>query len=480
MICWRTGLRGVPRVLQSRFSLPLALVCVPSSPAKTTKFKITVDTNQPPVDLSTLFPEFSTKSEDKEGNSLAFHFLAGAKVTVVASKTSQRYRIQSDRFEDMWLVVNELVQRFDQHFSTLGVQDFKKSFTACQCSAVPGSAVRAGRPVQSHPAPPADPIQRQDPGPLQNLDTLLDATYSQVIALAEAAQEAREQLEEALVRLRGSSHLLVLLLSLWQGLPPDQTSILEAALLPLLQDTPQLGWEESCDAAVSHLLRSCLSRSPRDQATSLAQQGGPVLGLPRDTAHLKKHITLLCERIAKGGRLTLASEANAPVPLQVQNLAAPGGVEPIAEVSADGEEPELQQEATKFIKKKQPSKKVKKDKDSKEKKEISRESSEPTVKEEGGSAEEPVKEAKKEKKESSKEKKEPKKDSSKEEAKKETKKETSSSKEKKESSSSKEKKEKDKDKEGKEASKETGDKKVPRKSSVKVKEKKKEPEAGDV
>ncbi|KAK1895784.1 Protein PTHB1, partial [Dissostichus eleginoides] len=283
-----------------------------------------------------------------------------------------------------------------------------------------------------------------------------------VIALAEAAQEAREQLEEALVRLRGSSHLLVLLLSLWQGLPPDQTSILEAALLPLLQDTPQLvrsfqvrsfqvsavpslserplnginlrnvkpknkgkerkvqikggtrgeeegnpfsispapGWEESCDAAVSHLLRSCLSRSPRDQATSLAQQGGPVLGLPRDTAHLKKHITLLCERIAKGGRLTLASEVNAPVPLQqlsVSPIFSPqprikqecsgasadphsaeqlllqpklsrtgpkrhlnGGVEPIAEVSADGEEPELQQEATKFIKKKQPSKKVKK------------------------------------------------------------------------------------------------------------------------
>lgn len=46
---------GVPRVLQSRFSLPLALVCVPSFPAKNTKFKITVDTNQPPVDLSSIF-----------------------------------------------------------------------------------------------------------------------------------------------------------------------------------------------------------------------------------------------------------------------------------------------------------------------------------------------------------------------------------------------------------------------------------------
>lgn len=91
----------------------------------------------------------------------------------------------------------------------------------------------------------------------------------------------------------------------------------------LLLLSPQ-GWEESCDAAVSHLLRSCLSRSPKDQATSLAQTGGLVLGLPRDTARLKKHITLLCDRIGKGGRLTLASEANVQVPAQVQNLAAPG------------------------------------------------------------------------------------------------------------------------------------------------------------
>uniref|UniRef100_A0A8C4FC78 Bardet-Biedl syndrome 9 n=1 Tax=Dicentrarchus labrax TaxID=13489 RepID=A0A8C4FC78_DICLA len=321
---------GVPRVLQSKFSLPLALVCVQSSPAKTTKFKITVDTNQPPVDLNSIFPEFSAKSEDKDGNSLAFQFLSGAKVTVLASKTSQRYRIQSDSFEDMWLVVKELVQRFDRNFSKLGVKDFKKSFSGplplqeyflsvdhhfqLRVSAQQYQDLLSERAVQFRA------IQRRlltrfkdkTPAPLQNLDTLLDATYSQVMALAEAAEENRALLEEAFVRLRSATHLLVLLLSLWQGLTPDQTAILEATLLPLLQDTPQLGWEESCDAAVSHLLRTCLSRSPKDQATSLAQAGGPVLGLPKDTARLKKHITLLCDRIGKGGRLTLASEANLP------------------------------------------------------------------------------------------------------------------------------------------------------------------------
>ncbi|XP_053183635.1 protein PTHB1, partial [Scomber japonicus] len=370
--------KGVPRVLQARFSLPLALVSVPASPTKTTKFKITVDTNQAPVDLNAIFPEFSAKSEDKDGNSLAFQFLSGAKVTVLASKTSQRYRIQSDSFEDMWLVVKELVQRFDLHFTKLGVKDFKKSFSGpiplqeyflsvdhhfqLRVSAQQYQDLLSERAVQFRA------IQRRlltrfkdkTPAPLQNLDTLLDATYSQVMALAEAAEENRALLEEAFVRLRSASHLLVLLMTLWQGLTPDQSAILEATLLPLLQDTPQLGWEESCDAAVAHLLRSCLSRSPKDQATSLAQAGGPVLGLPRDTARLKKHITLMCDRIGKGGRLTLASEANVQVPAQVQNLAAPGGVETIAEATGDGEEPDLPPETTKFIKKKQPSKKVKK------------------------------------------------------------------------------------------------------------------------
>lgn len=67
-----------------------------------------------------------------------------------------------------------------------------------------------------------------------------DSSLRQVMALADAAEENHTQLEEAFVRLRGSTQLLVLLLSLSQGLAPEQTAILEATLLPLLQDTPQL------------------------------------------------------------------------------------------------------------------------------------------------------------------------------------------------------------------------------------------------
>uniref|UniRef100_A0AAR2KAI4 Bardet-Biedl syndrome 9 n=1 Tax=Pygocentrus nattereri TaxID=42514 RepID=A0AAR2KAI4_PYGNA len=325
-------LPGVPRVAQCKFVLPLRLVCCPTSASKNSKYKITVDTNKPPVNLNEVFPEFVAKAEDKEGNALAFQFIAGSRVTVLASKTSQRYRIQSESFEDIWLVAKELVQRFDRHFAKLGVKDFRNSFSGpiplaeyfetvdhhfeLRVNAQKYQDLLSERAVQFRA------IQRRlltrfkdkTPAPLQNLDTLMEGTYRQVIALADAAEENRACLVQAFSRLRSATHLLILLVSLWQGLSAEQTAILEATLLPLLQDTPQLGWEESVDAAVSHLLRTCLSRSPKDQAISLSTM---QLSMPKDTSRLKKHITLLCDRIGKGGRLSLSSEANVPTPVML-------------------------------------------------------------------------------------------------------------------------------------------------------------------
>ncbi|XP_071239702.1 protein PTHB1 isoform X3 [Salvelinus alpinus] len=425
---------GIPRVAQCKFSLPLRLVCCPSAPSKNAKYKITVDTNKPPVNLSEVFPDFLEKSEDKEGNALAFHFLSGPRVTVLASKTSQRYRIQSESFEDIWLVVKELVQRFDRHFAKQGVKDFRNSF--------------------------AGPI------PLAEYFETVDHHFE----LRVSAEKYQDLLSERAVQFRAIQRRLLTRFK-------DKTPAPLQNLDTLMEGTYRQGWEESVDAAVSHLLRTCLSRSPKDQALSLSTS---QLSMPKDTVRLKKHITLLCDRLGKGGRLSLASEANVPTPVMM-----PGGCEPIAEAVADLEEPPLQQEsAAKFIKKKQPSKKVKSktDKESKDKKVSAEGAVKETVEE---TAEEPVKEVKKEKKESSKEKK---KESTKEpkepkdpgkESKKESLKE---SKEKKESS--KEKKESSKES-GKESSKDTskeslkepGKEKVSRKSSVKVKEKKKEPDA---
>ncbi|CAD7694287.1 unnamed protein product [Nyctereutes procyonoides] len=296
---------GIPRVIQCKFRLPLKLICLPGQPSKTASHKLTIDTNKSPVSLLSLFPGFANQSEDDQVNVMGFRFLGGSRVTLLASKTSQRYRIQSEQFEDLWLITNELITRLQEYFEKQGIKDFACSFSGSM--------------------------------PLQEYFELIDHHF-EVIALADAVEENQDNLFQSFTKLRSATHLVILLIGLWQKLSPDQVAILEAAFLPLQQDTQELGWEETVDAAISHLLKTCLSKSSKEQALNLSSQ----LNIPKDTSRLKKHITLLCDRLAKGGRLCLSTDATAP-----QIMVMPGGCTTIPE--SDLEERSIEQDSTELF-----------------------------------------------------------------------------------------------------------------------------------
>ncbi|PNJ46934.1 protein PTHB1 isoform X3 [Pongo pygmaeus] len=347
---------SIPRVIQCKFRLPLKLICLPGQPSKTASHKITIDTNKSPVSLLSLFPGFASESDDDQVNVMGFHFLGGARVTLLASKTSQRYRIQSEQFEDLWLITNELILRLQEYFEKQGVKDFACSFSGSvplqeyfelidhhfelRINGEKLEELLSQRAVQFRA------IQRRllarfkdkTPAPLQHLDTLLDGTYKQVIALADAVEENQGNLFQSFTRLKSATHLVILLIGLWQKLSADQVAILEAAFLPLQEDTQELGWEETVDAAISHLLKTCLSKSSKEQALNLNSQ----LNIPKDTSQLKKHITLLCDRLAKGGRLCLSTDAAAP-----QTMVMPGGCTTIPE--SDLEERSVEQDSTELF-----------------------------------------------------------------------------------------------------------------------------------
>lgn len=347
---------GVPRVTQCKFRLPLKLVCLPGQPSKTASHKLTIDTNKPPVSLLSLFPGFGNQTEEEQVNVMGFRFLGGSQVTLLASKTSQRYRIQSEQFEDLWLITNELILRLREYFEKQGSKDFACSFSGSMPLQEYFALIdhhfelrKNGEKLEellSERAVQFRAIQRRlltrfkdkTPAPLQHLDTLLEGTYQQVMALADAVEESQASVLQAFGRLRSATHLLLLLVGLWQKLSTEQAAILEAAFLPLQHDTQELGWEETVDAAVSHLLKTCLSKSSKEQALSLGSQ----LSKPRDTSRLKKHITLLCDRLAKGGRLCLSTDAAAP-PAMVM----PGGCAPIPE--SDLEERSTEQDSTELF-----------------------------------------------------------------------------------------------------------------------------------
>lgn len=346
---------GIPRVIQCKFRLPLKLICLPGQPSKTASHKLTIDTNKSPVSLLGLFPDFANQSDEDQANVVGFRLLGGARVTLLASRTSQRYRIQSEQFEDLWLITNELILRLQEYFEKQGIKDFACSFSGCmplqeyfelidhhfelRINGEKLEELLSERAVQFRA------IQRRlltrfrdkTPAPLQHLDTLLDGTYKQVIALADAVEENQDRLLQSFAGLKSATHLLILLIRLWQKLSSDQTAILEAAFLPLQEDTQELGWEETVDAAVAHLLKTCLSKSSKEQALNLSSQ----LNIPKDTSRLKRHITLLCDRLAKGGRLCVSSDAAAP-----QAMVMPGGCTPIPE--SDLEERSLDSSAELF------------------------------------------------------------------------------------------------------------------------------------
>lgn len=65
-------------------------------------------------------------------------------------------------------------------------------------------------------------------------------SFLQVIALADAVEENQDSLFQSFTRLKSATHLVILLIGLWQKLSTDQIAILEAAFLPLQQDTQEL------------------------------------------------------------------------------------------------------------------------------------------------------------------------------------------------------------------------------------------------
>ena len=178
-------------------------------------------------------------------------------------------------------------------------------------------------------------------------------TDQQLLALADTAGAAQEALTFQRARLGAGTRLLLLLLRLRFALSPEDSAALESYLSPLVDETPDFGWEERTDAAVTHMLKtvragpeglththrallggvrtptayirsllltvrhvfshgSVTVRAARLQVLAKDKDAGkesrssinPTLTRPADASKLKKHITLLADRLHKGLRPT--------------------------------------------------------------------------------------------------------------------------------------------------------------------------------
>ncbi|RUS77451.1 hypothetical protein EGW08_014789 [Elysia chlorotica] len=313
-----TSASGGRRVTVSRASLPTKLVIKPVFPVKTAVHKLTVDTNRPPASLNDLFPDLLGENAGGQGAALGFQYFGGGPiVTVLASKTSQRYRLQCDRLEAIWLPMRELVARLNGHFRKGSAHsDFRVSFDGAlplqeyfelvdthfefrtgsdKCRELLAQRASQFRTIQKRLL---TRFKDKTPAPLQNLDTILEGTYRQILALADAVDENSTAEMVSSNNLSAGTYLLNLLLRLWVDMSDEEFRVLEATLSPVVNASEEQGWEESVDASITHLLRTVMARSAKDQSVNPSP-----LTTPPDTAKVKKHIALFCDRVGKGARL---------------------------------------------------------------------------------------------------------------------------------------------------------------------------------
>lgn len=75
------------------------------------------------------------------------------------------------------------------------------------------------------------------PAPLQNLDTLLEGTYRQLIHLAETIQENDLALEVASNALSCATNLFNFILKIWTNMSDEEYGVLRSCITPLVVDT---------------------------------------------------------------------------------------------------------------------------------------------------------------------------------------------------------------------------------------------------
>lgn len=320
-----TTVTGVPQVVMAPIILPLRLILHPCVPLKEAQHKITITTNRPAVNLIDLFPDVAGDDRTSSTQAMGFEYYVGPVVTMLAAKTSQRYRLQSDSFPAMWIVTSELIRRLRQWIARTGRESdlivsfasnmplnelfevidhhFQMRLESERIQQLLSERATQFRAVQKRLL---TKYKDKTPTPLENFDMLLEGTYQQILTMMEVAEENEHQLAEAACNVSCAVRLTLLLLRLLAGLAQAEDEVLQAVFCLSADNNMDQGWEEVVDAGLTHLLRTTLAKPGKDQAPMPAS-----MKMPKDTTRLKKHIALVVDRLGKGSHV-LAKDGSAP------------------------------------------------------------------------------------------------------------------------------------------------------------------------
>ncbi|XP_063927791.1 protein PTHB1 [Zophobas morio] len=303
---------GVPRSVTRSAMLPLNLVLETCPPLKDSDCKVTLNINQSPVGLSVLFPEYTFSTT---GSAIGFRKLtAGEVVTILLAKSSERYRLQSNSFASLSLLVEQMVDRLKKHYSNKSdfaitfnpplpinepLQYIGRHFEARQkFSSLQEQLTQLSSQFRLIQKRLIAKFKVKNPTPLSNLELLLEDTFNEIIKLTTTLEDEKQQLLKTQTELSCALHVLANLIKL-MDCNNNVAGLIQSAFNPCVYDMDGQNWEDVHDASLCYLLRTVLAKSEKDKLRAAHTSFEEV----KDITKIEKRLSQVLERIPKGALL---------------------------------------------------------------------------------------------------------------------------------------------------------------------------------
>jgi Bardet-Biedl syndrome 9 protein len=341
------GPLGDPRVINQAHKLPLAVACKLRTAQKNAAHKITVETvSQEAVALTELFGDFLISQQaigiDAEdvlgangGIAMGFQYwcsdraiLGGSAVenpvivSIISSKNGGRYRVQSDHFPALAVIVKELDIRlqnrlrdqnkkdrctqlsealpFDAYFHTIG-DHFRSRKNLNELLSQLNDTSHQFRMVEKRLLVR---FRDRNPSALGGLDNIMKDSYLTLVRLADEVQEIQGLLLRQRECLDASSRLIACLAGMKFNMTEEATVVLHQHLFASGYENVDQGWEDTVDASSTYLLKTSLAKNVKDSAIMQ-----PNIETIDNVDKLIKHIAMVFDRLSKGGQLTKSLSA---------------------------------------------------------------------------------------------------------------------------------------------------------------------------
>ncbi|KAJ8725530.1 hypothetical protein PYW08_003713 [Mythimna loreyi] len=277
---------GRIEVLTRKVLLPSSLYCTPVENDGDSRFKLRIQTNNPCIEFSKIFTDFSEDELKKYGNTITLAYRSTKKM-VTLKTDGEMYLMEANDFTDMIAVLDHFLIKLTDHHNRMGVKDFRfnikhdKEFTRqlvhkfLKCVEIHAKERNALKELEDE----MNLLQKQftvvqkrllvqygslPPGDCDPLEFLMKDTHARLIKVVHEIIECKETVCRAGNALAAVGNLTIYLLKQSARDEFKVTLIEEMMSLSSLYELYQ-EWEEAVTQATSYILNNVFKNTEKDK-----------------------------------------------------------------------------------------------------------------------------------------------------------------------------------------------------------------------